>query len=204
MSDGSISSRGSEGKDWSLLDRAVSSSWRTNSILDWLGWLGWLQTRYQSRKEGEGCVWGTRRPESGLGWWLGLRREGDTCQRVAYVLTFVRHNRNRSLKMENQSKAPGALECALWPNLYALLTCSPSPSSLTLHPTYHSILSTTAEVKLVVNWLRNKAGLKTKVGVLGGKRVDYFKGKLLAWWLALTGVVRVRTTPTAHLASQAG
>ncbi|KAK4703598.1 translocation protein SEC62, partial [Phenoliferia sp. Uapishka_3] len=33
------------------------------------------------------------------------------------------------------------------------------------------------DVQLVVNWLRNKSGMKTRVGVLNGKRVDYFKGK---------------------------
>ncbi|SPO38385.1 related to translocation protein sec62 [Pseudozyma flocculosa] len=32
------------------------------------------------------------------------------------------------------------------------------------------------QVRQIVNYLRNNAGLKTKVGVLNGKRVDYFKG----------------------------
>lgn len=33
------------------------------------------------------------------------------------------------------------------------------------------------EMRNVVNFLRNsKAGLKNRVGVLNGKRVDYFKG----------------------------
>ncbi|PWN48726.1 translocation protein [Violaceomyces palustris] len=32
------------------------------------------------------------------------------------------------------------------------------------------------QARNVVNFLRNKAGIKTKVGVLNGKRVDYFKG----------------------------
>jgi len=34
-----------------------------------------------------------------------------------------------------------------------------------------------AEFQKVVHWLRNKAGLKAKTGILNGKRVDYFKGK---------------------------
>ena len=33
-----------------------------------------------------------------------------------------------------------------------------------------------AEFQKVVHWLRNKAGLKAKTGILNGKRVDYFKG----------------------------
>ncbi|KAG0659065.1 Translocation protein S62 [Rhodotorula mucilaginosa] len=33
------------------------------------------------------------------------------------------------------------------------------------------------ELKRVVDWLRNKSGIKLKQGALGGKRVDYFKGK---------------------------
>jgi translocation protein SEC62 len=32
------------------------------------------------------------------------------------------------------------------------------------------------EVRNVINFLRTKAGMKTKVGVLNGKRQDYFKG----------------------------
>ncbi|KAI5476679.1 translocation protein SEC62 [Pseudohyphozyma bogoriensis] len=33
------------------------------------------------------------------------------------------------------------------------------------------------ELRKVVTFLRNKAGIKTKIGVLNGKRTDYFKGK---------------------------
>ncbi|POY75744.1 hypothetical protein BMF94_1154 [Rhodotorula taiwanensis] len=33
------------------------------------------------------------------------------------------------------------------------------------------------ELKRVVDWLRNKSGIKTKQGALAGKRVEYFKGK---------------------------
>lgn len=51
------------------------------------------------------------------------------------------------------------------------------PSSLTVHPHLRPTTQSTAENKVVVNWLRNKSGIKTKVGVLGGKRVDYFKGE---------------------------
>lgn len=36
----------------------------------------------------------------------------------------------------------------------------------------------TAEIQKAVFWLRNKSGMKTKTGILNGKRVDYFKGDL--------------------------
>lgn len=39
-----------------------------------------------------------------------------------------------------------------------------------------SLHTHTAELKRVVDWLRNKSGMKLKQGALAGKRVDYFKG----------------------------
>ena len=33
-----------------------------------------------------------------------------------------------------------------------------------------------AEQRNVVNWLRTKAGIKRRQGVLNGRRYDYFKG----------------------------
>jgi hypothetical protein len=33
-----------------------------------------------------------------------------------------------------------------------------------------------ADLKAVAHFLRNKSGIKLRVGVLNGKRVDYFKG----------------------------
>lgn len=33
------------------------------------------------------------------------------------------------------------------------------------------------ELRNVVLWLRHKSGLKTKTGVLNGRRMDYFKGE---------------------------
>lgn len=34
-----------------------------------------------------------------------------------------------------------------------------------------------AEIKAVAYWLRNKSGMKTKIGILNGARNDYFRGK---------------------------
>lgn len=34
------------------------------------------------------------------------------------------------------------------------------------------------EIRVVVNFLRSKAGPKLRTGVLSGKRIDYFKGEL--------------------------
>jgi hypothetical protein len=38
-------------------------------------------------------------------------------------------------------------------------------------------LWTTAELKALASWVRNKSGMKVKSGILGGSRVEYFKGK---------------------------
>lgn len=52
-----------------------------------------------------------------------------------------------------------------------------------------------AEAQRVVSWLRNKAGMKTKVGVLGGKRVDYFKGKSAAKALQSPAYAKLKNVP---------
>ena len=46
-------------------------------------------------------------------------------------------------------------------------------------PTNEMQLKASQEIRNVVNFLRSsKAGLKNRVGVLNGKRVDYFKGTI--------------------------
>ncbi|GAA5986781.1 hypothetical protein JCM11641_004789 [Rhodosporidiobolus odoratus] len=52
-----------------------------------------------------------------------------------------------------------------------------------------------ADVQKVVHFLRNTAGIKTKVGALGGKRHDYFKGK--------SAIKALRSPAYAKLASPA-
>lgn len=53
-----------------------------------------------------------------------------------------------------------------------------SPSlSLTNQTVAHLVVVLpSADLKAVANFLRNKSGIKLRVGVLNGKRVDYFKG----------------------------
>lgn len=55
---------------------------------------------------------------------------------------------------------------------------APSPFTLTRPPPF-SLRATVAESKRVIDWLRNKSGIKVKTGALAGKRHDYFKGTSL-------------------------
>jgi hypothetical protein len=70
--------------------------------------------------------------------------------------------------LDNHKKAPGS-------------SLSPSPVLIPLrladrHPLFSPLLRPPAEIQKVATFLRNKADIKTKVGALGGKRHDYFKG----------------------------
>jgi len=60
------------------------------------------------------------------------------------------------------------------------------------------------EAAKVVAWLRNKAGMKTKVGVLGGKRVDYFKGKSAAKALQSPAFAKLKNMPKVTNEEEAG
>ncbi|GAA99320.1 uncharacterized protein L969DRAFT_16625 [Mixia osmundae IAM 14324] len=51
------------------------------------------------------------------------------------------------------------------------------------------------ELRNVVTFLRNKAGMKLKVGVLNGKRVDYFKGKNAVKALTSPAYIKLRNVP---------
>jgi len=51
------------------------------------------------------------------------------------------------------------------------------------------------EVRNVINFLRTKAGMKTKVGVLNGKRQDYFKGKAAIKALMSPGYAKLQNVP---------
>lgn len=51
------------------------------------------------------------------------------------------------------------------------------------------------EVRNVINFLRTKAGMKTKVGVLNGKRQDYFKGKLAVKALTSPAYAKLQNVP---------
>lgn len=55
-------------------------------------------------------------------------------------------------------------------------TSSVPPSSTLTRPSPPSLRATSAENKRVIDWLRNKSGIKVKTGALAGKRHDYFKG----------------------------
>ncbi|KAN0063420.1 Translocation protein S62 [Thecaphora frezii] len=50
-------------------------------------------------------------------------------------------------------------------------------------------------VRNVVNFLRSNAGLKTKVGVLNGKRVDYFKGSAAVKALLSPAYAKLKDVP---------
>jgi len=52
-----------------------------------------------------------------------------------------------------------------------------------------------SEVRTVINFLRTKAGMKTKVGVLNGKRQDYFKGKAAIKALTSPAYAKLQNVP---------
>ncbi|WFD34450.1 Translocation protein S62 [Malassezia cuniculi] len=49
---------------------------------------------------------------------------------------------------------------------------------------------------MIVNFLRNNAGIKTRVGILNGKRVDYFKGSAAIKAVRSPEFARLKNTPS--------
>ncbi|BGP55483.1 hypothetical protein JCM8202_001260 [Rhodotorula sphaerocarpa] len=57
------------------------------------------------------------------------------------------------------------------------------------------------ELKRVVDWLRNKSGIKLRQGALAGKRVDYFKGKSAIKALRSPAYAKLKGVPPVDPAS---
>ncbi|GAA5989440.1 hypothetical protein JCM10908_000475 [Rhodotorula pacifica] len=60
------------------------------------------------------------------------------------------------------------------------------------------------ELKRVVDWLRNKSGIKVKQGALAGKRVDYFKGKSAIKALRSPAYAKLKGVPAIDPSAAAG
>lgn len=75
----------------------------------------------------------------------------------------------------------------------------PSPSSsiddVTIPISQEHQSSAPLPARNVVNFLRNKAGLKTRVGALNGKRVDYFKGSAAVKALLSPAYAKLKDVP---------
>jgi len=59
------------------------------------------------------------------------------------------------------------------------------------------------DVRNVINFLRTKAGMKTKVGVLNGKRQDYFKGKMAVKALTSPAYAKLQNVPQFKTSEEA-
>ncbi|GAA5829707.1 hypothetical protein JCM3766R1_001273 [Sporobolomyces carnicolor] len=56
-------------------------------------------------------------------------------------------------------------------------------------------LKASPQDKLVIDWLRNKSGIKLKTGALAGKRHDYFKGKAAIKALLSPAYAKLKNVP---------
>lgn len=74
---------------------------------------------------------------------------------------------------------------------------APGQRARYVRPRAVAVADSPADVRTVVDFLRNKSGMKVKTGILNGKRVDYFKGTPVR-----TGPADVQAAPPSRPSSR--